>query len=114
MAKDNGTSAPACHTHLHSLYVTMMVMTAVYRHAPGTLEARLAEELGLVHKEVTLIMTDVQASSKLWEWLVPFPCCMMSCVCIPGLCCMDTYIVMSHAFNFHFTQYYYHHHHHHY
>jgi len=40
----------------------------VGRHAPGTLQASLAEELGLVHKEITLVMTDVQASSKLWEW----------------------------------------------
>lgn len=38
------------------------------RHAPGTLQAGLAEELGLVHKEITLVMSDVQASSKLWEW----------------------------------------------
>ncbi len=79
-------------------------MTVVYRHAPGTLQARLAEELGLVHKEVTLVMTDVQASSKLWEWLASFSCCMMSCVCIPGLCFMDMLTVMSHAFNF--THYY--------
>jgi class 3 adenylate cyclase len=48
--------------------ISMMVMTVVCRHAPGTLQARLAEELGLVHKEITLVMTDVQASSKLWEW----------------------------------------------
>ncbi len=48
--------------------ISMMIMTVVCRHAPGTLQARLAEELGLVHKEVTLVMSDVQASSKLWEW----------------------------------------------
>ncbi|KAL3134262.1 hypothetical protein ABBQ38_006526 [Trebouxia sp. C0009 RCD-2024] len=35
---------------------------------PGTISAKLTQELGLVHKEVTLVMTDVQASSKLWEW----------------------------------------------
>lgn len=77
------------------VYVSMMVMTVVLRHAPGTLQATLAEELGLVHKEVTLVMTDVQASSKLWEWSVSFSCCMMSCVCIPGLCVTDA--VVSHA-----------------
>ena len=48
--------------------ISMVIMIVVYRHAPGTLQATLAEELGLVHKEVTLVMSDVQASSKLWEW----------------------------------------------
>ena len=38
------------------------------RNVPGTISAGLAQDLGLVHKEVTLVMTDVQASSKLWEW----------------------------------------------
>ena len=37
-------------------------------NVPGTLPAGLAQELGLVHQEITLVMTDVQASSKLWEW----------------------------------------------
>ncbi len=78
-------------------------MTVAYRHAPGTLQTTLAEELGLVHKEVTLVMTDVQASSKLWEWSVSFPCCMMSAVCIPGLCFMDMLTIVSHALYFYFT-----------
>ena len=38
------------------------------RHRPGTLQPQQEQELGLGHKEVTLVMTDVQASSKLWEW----------------------------------------------
>ena len=28
----------------------------------------LAEQLGLVSKEVSIVMTDVQGSSRLWEW----------------------------------------------
>ena len=43
------------------------------RNPPGTLKASLAEEMGLVHKEVTLVMSDVQASSKLWEWSAYLP-----------------------------------------
>lgn len=38
------------------------------RNTPGTISAQLAQDLGLMHKEITLVMTDVQASSKLWEW----------------------------------------------
>lgn len=38
------------------------------RHIPGTLQLQQAQELGLGHKEATLVMTDVQSSSKLWEW----------------------------------------------
>ena len=34
------------------------------------MSAGLCQELGLVHREITLVTTDVQASSKLWEWCV--------------------------------------------
>ncbi|DBA91536.1 TPA: hypothetical protein ACH3X1_003159 [Trebouxia sp. C0004] len=38
------------------------------RQPPGTLKEGLAEQLGLVSKEVSIVMTDVQGSSRLWEW----------------------------------------------
>ncbi|KAK9815654.1 hypothetical protein WJX72_007454 [[Myrmecia] bisecta] len=37
-------------------------------HAPGTLKETAAKKLGLVHKEITLVMTDVEGSTELWEW----------------------------------------------
>ena len=40
------------------------------RSCPGVVSAGLCQELGLVHREITLVTTDVQASSKLWEWCV--------------------------------------------
>ena len=39
-----------------------------HRQPPGTLKEGLAEQLGLVSKEVSIVMTDVQGSSRLWEW----------------------------------------------
>lgn len=38
------------------------------RAPPGTLKEGLVEQLGLVPKEVSIVMTDVQGSSRLWEW----------------------------------------------
>ena len=38
------------------------------REPPGTLKEGLAEQLGLIAKEVSIVMTDVQGSSRLWEW----------------------------------------------
>ena len=35
------------------------------RHAPGTLKASV---MGLVDDEVTLVMTDIEGSTSLWEW----------------------------------------------
>ncbi|KAK9834423.1 hypothetical protein WJX74_001487 [Apatococcus lobatus] len=43
--------------------VTMAVLYA--RHAPGTLKASV---MGLVDDEVTLVMTDIEGSTSLWEW----------------------------------------------
>ena len=38
------------------------------RNPPGKLPPNVAQDLGLGRDEITLVMTDVQASSKLWEW----------------------------------------------
>lgn len=51
------------------------------RSPPGTLKEGLSEQLGLVPKEVTIVMTDVQGSSRLWEWCVLI-------VCIPVIVCL--------------------------
>lgn len=58
------------------------------RHKPGTLRADQAQDLGLIHKEVTLVLTDVQASSSLWEWWASSTCflCPASANHLPSLC----------------------------
>ncbi|KAK9822556.1 hypothetical protein WJX74_004389 [Apatococcus lobatus] len=38
------------------------------RHPPGTLAKGVGKSVGLVFQEVTLVMTDVQGSTELWEW----------------------------------------------
>ncbi|DBA84440.1 TPA: hypothetical protein ACH3X1_006072 [Trebouxia sp. C0004] len=38
------------------------------RNPPGRLPASVVQDLGLSKDEITLVMTDVQASSRLWEW----------------------------------------------
>ncbi|KAK9851364.1 hypothetical protein WJX84_006381 [Apatococcus fuscideae] len=37
------------------------------RKAPGTLKERVAKDLGLIPKEITVVFTDVQGSTDLWE-----------------------------------------------
>ena len=51
-----------------TLQLQLLMRCCAHRHAPGTLQPDLAEDMGLSPKEITLVMTDVQASSKLWEW----------------------------------------------
>ena len=48
-------------------YVLIFCM-CLCRTPPGTVKEGLAEQLGLIAKEVTIVMTDVQGSSRLWEW----------------------------------------------
>ena len=43
------------------------------RNPPGRLPNNVLQDLGLKKNEITLVMTDVQASSKLWEWCVFLP-----------------------------------------
>ncbi len=46
-------SAVALHTH---------------RHAPGTLMERQGKGMDLFHSGMSIVMTDVEGSTSLWEW----------------------------------------------
>lgn len=54
-----------CITDPHASHTDVWVPC---RSPPGTVKEGLAEQLGLVAKEVSIVMTDVQGSSRLWEW----------------------------------------------
>ena len=60
----------ACTHHPNGSEGTMsnVIALAACRNPPGRLSPTLAQDLGLNHNEITLVMTDVQASSKIWEW----------------------------------------------
>ncbi|KAA6421082.1 MAG: serine threonine kinase [Trebouxia sp. A1-2] len=49
-------------------FFTARINRVKRRNAPGRLPASVVQDLGLIKDEITLVMTDVQASSRLWEW----------------------------------------------
>ena len=38
------------------------------RTAPGIINEKLCAKYDLIHREVTLVMTDIQGSTELWDW----------------------------------------------
>ncbi|KAK9864492.1 hypothetical protein WJX84_005112 [Apatococcus fuscideae] len=52
---------------LHREFATWQLQRLKARAAPGTLSQRFCASHGLIFQEVTLVMTDVQGSTELWE-----------------------------------------------
>ena len=45
-----------------------VVQYGVCRHAPGTLMERQGKGMDLFRAGISIVMTDVEASTSLWEW----------------------------------------------
>lgn len=57
-----------CVVYVKKSSLAKLIILCACRSPPGTLKEGLAEQLGLTPKEVTIVVTDVQGSSRLWEW----------------------------------------------
>lgn len=44
------------------------MLRCTHRHAPGTLMERLGKGMDLFHSGMSIVMTDVEGSTGLWEW----------------------------------------------
>ena len=41
---------------------------SICRIAPGLIDEKLCSKYNLIYQEVTIVMTDVQGSTELWDW----------------------------------------------
>ena len=44
------------------------LLALICRTAPGLINEKLCGKFNLIYQEVTLVMTDVEGSTELWDW----------------------------------------------